>query len=101
MKLESYSEEKLKKEVKEIVGKHLDLNKYKVFFFGSRVKGSNFNVSDVDIGIMGSEKIPVEIKMDIEEEIDELPTLHTFDVVDFNDVSEDFKEEAFKNIEYV
>lgn len=101
MKIENYTEEKLKREIKEIVGKYLDLNKYKVFFFGSRVKGNNFNVSDIDIGIAGPEKISSEVKMGIEEEMDELPTLYTFDIVDFSSVSEDFKEEALKTIEYV
>jgi predicted nucleotidyltransferase len=100
MKIEHYPEEKLKKEVRDVVGKYLDLNKYKVFFFGSRVRGDNFEVSDIDIGIDGGEISP-EIKMDIVEEIDNLPTLYTFDVVDFNKVSEDFKKEALKNIEYV
>jgi predicted nucleotidyltransferase len=101
MKLENYSEEKLKREVREIVGKYLDLSKYKLFFFGSRIKGNNFDVSDIDIGIMGLEKIPPEIKINIEEEIDRLPTLYSFDVVDFGNVSEDFKDEALKAIEYV
>ncbi len=39
MKIEFYPEEKLKKEVREIISKYLDLNKYRVFFFGSRVRG--------------------------------------------------------------
>ena len=41
IKLENYSEKKLKKEIKEIkeiVGKYLDLKKYKIFFFRSRIK---------------------------------------------------------------
>jgi len=41
MKLEHYSEKKLKKEIKEIkeiIGKYLDFKKYKIFFFGSRIK---------------------------------------------------------------
>ena len=100
MKIEHYPEEKLKKEVRDVIGKYLDLNKYKVFFFGSRVRRDNFEVSDIDIGIDGGEISP-EIKMDIVEEIDNLPTLYTFDIVDFNKVSEDFKKEALKNIEYV
>ena len=53
MKLAHYPEKKLKKEILEIIGKHLDLRKYKVFFFGSRVKGDNFPRADIDIGIEG------------------------------------------------
>ncbi|MFA5431475.1 MAG: nucleotidyltransferase domain-containing protein [Candidatus Paceibacterota bacterium] len=100
MKIEHYSEEKLKKEVREAIEKYLDLKKYKVFFFGSRVRRDNFEVSDIDIGIDGGEISP-EVKMNIDEEIERIPTLYTFDIVDFSKVSEDFKKEAFKNIEYV
>lgn len=101
MKIEFYPEEKLKKEILEIAGKYLDLKKYKVFFFGSRVKGKNFPRSDIDIGVLGKEPIPIEIKFKIEEELEELPTLYKFDLVDFSEVSKDFKKEALKSIEYV
>jgi len=101
MKLEHYPIEKLKKEIIEIVGKYLDLNQYKVFFFGSRVKENNFPRSDIDIGIEGPKEIPVEIKFKIEEEIDKLPTLYKFDIVDFKNISKKFKKEALKHKEYV
>ena len=100
MKIEHYPEEKLKKEIREVMEKYLDLKKYKVFFFGSRVRRDNFEVSDIDIGIDGGDISP-EIKMNIDEGIERIPTLYTFDIVDFNKVSEDFKKEALKNIEYV
>lgn len=101
MKLENYPEKKLKKEIKEIVGKHLDLKKYKIFFFGSRVKGSNFPRADIDIGIEGADEIPVGMISDIKEDLDKLPTLYKFDVVDFRAVSDRFEKEAKKYIEYV
>lgn len=37
MRLEHYPTDKLKKEILSIVGKYLDLGKYRVFFFGSKV----------------------------------------------------------------
>jgi septum formation topological specificity factor MinE len=40
MKLEHYPVEKLKEEILKILSKYLDLSQYKVFFFGSRVKGN-------------------------------------------------------------
>lgn len=101
MKLEFYPLNKLKKEILEIVGTYLPLNSYKVFFFGSRVEGDNFLRADIDVGIEGPEKIPAEIKLEIKEKIDNLPTLYKFDVVDFKEVSESFKKEALKHIEYV
>ena len=101
MKLAHYPEKKLKKEILEIIGKHLDLRKYKVFFFGSRVKGDNFPRADIDIGIEGPRAIPIEIMAEIKEEIEELPILYKFDVIDFKMVSDKFKKEALKYIEYV
>lgn len=100
MKLEFYPADKLKKEILEIISKYLDLKEWRVFFFGSRVKGDNFPRADIDIGIEGPKEIPAEIKLKIEEEIDELPTLYKFDIVDFKTVSKEFKKESLKYIEY-
>ena len=101
MRVEFYSEKKLKREILKIIGKYLNLKLYKVFFFGSRVRGDNFPRADIDIGIEGPKKIPAGIKLKIEEEIEKLPTLYKFDVVDFKEVAESFKREALKHIEYV
>lgn len=99
MKLEYYSEEKLKKNILEIIGKRLDLKKYKVFFFGSRVRGDNFERSDIDVGIEGPEKIEPNIKLDIIEEIEKIPTLYKFDIIDFKEIGDNFITIAKQNIE--
>lgn len=101
MKLAYYPEKKLKKEIKEIIGKHLDLRKYKVFFFGSRVKGDNFPRADIDVGIEGPKSVPLEVMAEIEENISNLPTLYNIDIVDFSSVSDDFYEVAKQNIEMI
>ena len=101
MRLEFYPLEKLIKEILEIIGEYLDLNSYRVFLFGSRVKGDNFPRADIDIGIKGPKAVPSEIKLEIEERINNLPTLYKFDIVDFKEVSKEFKREASKHIEYV
>ena len=91
MKLEHYSQEKLKEEIKEIVSEYLDTEDYKVFFFGSRVTGDSTERSDIDVGIEGPERIPSAVMFKIQEKTDEIPTLYKIDVVDFQTVSEDFK----------
>lgn len=101
MNLEYYSIVKLKKEIKEIVSRYLDFNSCRVFFFGSRVRGDNFPRADIDIGIDGREEVSAEIKFKIEEEIEKIPTLYKFDIIDFKNVSESFKKEALKDVEYV
>ena len=101
MKLEFYSEEKLKKEIKKIVGKYLNLEKYKVFFFGSRVLGKGSERSDIDVGIEGPKEISSPIFLEIQEEIENLPTLYKIDVVDFKRVSLEFKKVALQLTEVI
>lgn len=99
MKLEFYPPEKLKKEILAIVGKYLDLNKFQVFFFGSRVEGKGTERSDIDIGIEGPTAVPIEKFFDIQEEIENLPTLYKIEVVDFRRVFSKFREVARQQIE--
>jgi len=99
MRLKFYSVENLKKQILEIIGKYLDLNCYKVFFFGSRVSGKGDERSDIDIGIEGPKPIPTKIMGKIEEEIEQLPILYKIDVVDFKKVSPKFKKVAKEKIE--
>lgn len=101
MRVGHYSEEEFKKNILKIIGKYLDLKLYKVFLFGSRIRGDNFERADIDLGIEGPKEISPSIKLKIEEEIENMPTLYKIDVVDFKTVSDKFKKEALKNIEYV
>ena len=99
MRLEHYPLEKLKKEILEIVGRHLDLARYRVFFFGSRVSGAGTDRSDIDVGIEGLEPVPPEAFADIQEEMGHIPTLYKIDVVDFRRVASKFREVALQSIE--
>lgn len=98
MRLEHQSVEDLKKNILFIFGEHLDLKKYKVFFFGSRVSGKNRESSDIDVGVEGP-TISRIVLSQIKEEIENLPTLYTIEVVDFNNVSVKFKEVANQYVE--
>ena len=102
MKLEHYPTEKLKKEILEIIGKYLDLGKYRIFFFGSRVgKNKSDEHSDIDIGIEGLEEISYKTISDIKEDIDNLPVLYKIEVVDFKNISSDFREVALQHTEAI
>jgi len=101
MHLEHYSEIKLKSEILGIVGEYLDLKKFRIFFFGSRVTNGHSDRSDIDIGIEGLGEIPGEIMAEIREDMDQLPTLYRFDIVDFGAVTEEFREAASRHREYV
>ena len=79
----------------------------RIFIFGSRVKlnsisDNNFRLkSDIDIGIIAKDKISAKDLFLFYDQLESLPTLLKFDVVDFSDVSEDFKNEALKNIHFL
>ncbi len=96
MRLEYESVEELKTKLCEIVGRHVDLLQYKLFFFGSRVQGRGDDRSDIDVGIEGPERIPGHVMEKIREAIENLPVLYKIDIVDFKDVSEDFRREALR-----
>lgn len=101
MRLEHYPAEKLKREILAIVGKHLDLLKYRVFFFGSRVAGKGTERSDIDVGIDGPQPIPAEAWFDIQEELERLPTLYKIELVDFRHVPPKFRHVAGQHTEAI
>ena len=99
MQLEHYPQEKLKKEILDIIGKYLDLNCYRIFFFGSRVSGKSHERSDIDIGIEGKDPIPADAWLEIQEEIGNLSTLYKIELVNFTHVSSLFREVALQHTE--
>jgi uncharacterized protein YecE (DUF72 family) len=101
METKFYPREKLERDILQIVGRYLNLNQYRLFFFGSRVEGKGDERSDIDIGIEGPENIPLEAIARIRDDLANLPTLYSFDVVDFTQADADFKEVAQKHIEEI
>ena len=99
MRIEHYPLEKLKREVLEIIGRYLNIKEFRVFFFGSRVKGKGDEHSDIDIGIEGEKEISYETISAIREEIENLSTLYKIEVVDFKKTSDDFREVALQSVE--
>lgn len=76
-----------------------ELEGRKIFLFGSRVTGKSRERSDFDIGVIGAEPLPLKIYYKMEDRFDDLPTLYRIDWVDFNRVSEKFRERAMKQVE--
>lgn len=99
MKLHCYPESKLKQEILSAVGRHVDLRRYHVFIFGSRAGRTAHERSDVDVGIEGPGPIPAEAFLEIQEEMEHLPTLYRVDVVDFARVDDRFRRVAKQQIE--
>ena len=74
---------------------------FKVFFFGSRVKGKPKKRSDFDIGILSSSKVNLKTFFRLEEKLESINTLYKIDLVDFSNVSDQFRNEAMKNTEVI
>jgi predicted nucleotidyltransferase len=70
---------------------------YRILLFGSWAKGNALETSDIDIGIMGKEKVPRDIMVKILEKAEEIPTLRSIDIVDLNAVGENFRKSALRH----
>lgn len=81
-------QEKYINKIKEIIGKNVSSeNGARFFIFGSSVLSENF--SDVDLGFLGALSDGQTVK--IREELEEAPIPYKFDLVDFNNVEESFR----------
>jgi len=67
------------------------------FLFGSRAKGTNSKFSDIDIGVITNKDIE-DIIIEIKEIIEESFVPYDVDIIDFNNVSKKFREEALKKV---
>ena len=85
--------------VKQIVLKHIPKDNFAVFLFGSRAVGNAKPLSDIDIGILGSEPLPTIIKADLESDLEESIVPYKIDLIDFYQVDKDFKKEALNTIQ--
>lgn len=88
-------------EMKIIIANYLDLQKYRLFLFGSRAQGANRKFSDYDIGILGPEKVPARALALISADLDDSTIPYRVDLVDFQNVSESFRRAAMKKVKYL
>lgn len=101
MRLEHYSQQKLNRQILNIVGRFLPLTRLKVFYFGSRVTGAGSEYSDIDVGLIGEKSVPYFILGKIKEELENLSILYKIDLVDFKNTSHDFAKLALSKTEKI
>lgn len=89
--------EPLLKEIINIVKKDIRNSNYKIYLFGSWAKGNALYNSDIDIAIDSEKPLDIDIIIRIKEEIENIPTLRSIDIVDLNSVSEDFRQNIIAN----
>ena len=92
--------EAVKKEVARIVEQELPEG-YTAFFFGSRITGTASPRSDLDVGIEGTNGVPLSLQIlsNMKERCAALRTLYTVDVVDLTEANEVFRQVAKEKIE--
>jgi predicted nucleotidyltransferase len=73
-----------------IIRKYLSKD-YSIVLFGSFAKGDNLPTSDIDIGVVGTSKVPFPIMAKILREVDDIRTLRSIDVVDLLTLDEPFR----------
>lgn len=90
--------EKIIEEIKKIIIHSLSSSSegYKIFLFGSQAKGDARETSDIDIGILGEQKIPWNVMANILHHAEEIPTLRSIDILDFNAVEKRFRDNALE-----
>ena len=76
--------------IKEILFKHITNPDAKFYIFGSRAKGRYKEYSDVDIAI-DSPDMTLEQKLKLESDFENSIFPYEVDVVDLNDIKENFK----------
>lgn len=84
----------LARQVSAIVRQVTGDSAYRVFLFGSWASGEARERSDIDIGIEGPGPVDPEAMLEIRAACEALPTLYTIEVVDFAQVTPDFRKEA-------
>lgn len=94
MQTQNYPYNQLKDELRQVVGRHINLQDYRAFIFGSRATNKGSDRSDIDIGIEGHIPLSITQLSSIREDLENLPILYSFDVVDFSTVSDSFKKTA-------
>lgn len=82
---------------REIVLSKIDIDKYAVFLYGSMVNDP-LKAYDMDIGIIGKEKVSFDTIENIKEGLDESIVPFRYDIIDFIDADEEFKKYALMEI---
>ena len=85
--------------VKQIVLKHVPNDAFAIFLFGSRAAGNAKPLSDIDIGILWTEPLPMIVMAHLNADLEESIVPFKIDLIDFYQVDKDFKKEALNKIQ--
>ena len=84
--------------LKEMIVDFFKDDKVKIIIFGSRAREDNYPNSDVDIGIIPYERLDAVRIAILKERIENSNIPYKVEIVNFLEVSEEFKKEALKEV---
>ena len=84
--------------IKELVLDYLKDEEVKIVLFGSRARKDSSIFSDVDIGVMSYGKLDETRLILLREKVENLNIPYKVEIVNFSEVSPEFKEEALREI---
>jgi predicted nucleotidyltransferase len=94
--MDSMNKNKYLEELKNLALAILKDEKVRIILFGSRARGDHNTVSDVDIGLLPYGELDKNKVIILREKIEDLNIPYKVELVNFSEVSEDFKKEALK-----
>ena len=83
--------------LKQILNRHLEGNE-RVFIFGSRTGNKHRRFSDLDLGILADKQLSGMTMAKLETDLENSDLPFIVQVVDFSNVSQNFKQKAMRNI---
>ncbi len=90
--------QQIKTQIRVILDRFLPAKSYQAFIFGSRARGDNSRWSDIDLGLIAQKQLPGHLREKIREALENSRIPFKVDLVDFHQVSADFKKVALKKI---
>lgn len=75
--------------IKDILKNHI--HEGEVYIFGSRVRGNNKKFSDIDLAVNINRKLSLSEISAIKDDFDESDLIYMADIIDYNSISEEFK----------
>lgn len=92
-----FMDSKWHKLIKLVLQKHLSQD-YSAFIFGSRAQGTNREYSDIDLGILGKDKLPTSTIAQIKNDLEDTSIPYRVDLIDFSTVTDKFKNSAMRKV---